>query len=421
MLSQILQSYNLRRFNRNIQLFLLFGIPFFAGLGVFSLLYNLYLLRLGFQEDFIGRLSGMMPLASGLLAFPVGLWSDRVGRKPFLVAGALLLGFSQVGLCFVRHPLLLLGISFVGGLSPAFIFVNHVPFLAENCRAENRGHAISMAFGIQLLTRMVVSLIGGSLPVLFAWMAHLQDDQPEPFRYALLLGAACSMVAVLPILKMRPGGTGDDLSESEKRDPHLSQKANGSTTPVAGIPLGILAIFTAISSFRGLAFGLSMPFFNVFFDDVLGASAATIGAIFFASQFVGFPSSMAAPALSQRLGPVRCIVPLRVIGAVCLVFFGGVPALVWGVVAFLLISAVDSMTTPMEMTFVTNVVTQPYWGRAQSLRVTGFQILAGGGSIWAGEMILRYGYGPAFALSGGATLLSGLVLLLAFGWTRRQS
>lgn len=421
MFSQVLQSYSLRRFNRNIQLFLLFGIPFFAGLGIFSLLYNLYLLRLGFQEDFIGRLSGMMPLASGLLAFPVGLWSDRVGRRPFLVAGALLLGFSQVGLCFVRDPFLLLSISFVGGLSPAFIFVNHVPFLAENCRSQNRGHAISMAFGIQLLTRMVVSLLGGSLPVFFAWMAHVGDDQPEPFRYALLIGAACSMVAVLPILRMKPGDSGDGPPESEEGEPSLPEKGEDSPALGTGMPVGMLAVFTATSSFRGLAFGLSMPFFNVFFDDVLGASAATIGAIFFASQFVGFPSSMSAPALSQRLGPVRCIVPLRMVGAVCLVLFGGVSALAWGVAAFLLISVVDNLTTPMEMTFVTNVVTRPYWGRAQSLRVTGFQILAGGGSIWAGEMILRYGYGPAFSLSGGATLLSGLVLLAAFGWTRRQS
>jgi len=413
-LSDVLASYNLRRFNKNIRYFLLHGIPFFAGLGIFSVLFNLYLLRLGFQEDVIGRLAGMLPLASGLLAFPVGLWSDRIGRKPFLVSGALIQGAAQLGLCFLVDPSLLLALSFLAGFAPAFLFVNHVPFLAENSRPENRGHAISMAFSMQLLTRMAVSLVGGSLPAFFGWMMSAGLDRPEPFRYALMVGAAFSLLSVIPILKVKeretlePGAPAD-LSNAESRELETGDRSEGP-------PIGILAKFMGVSAFRGLAFGLSMPFFNVFFDDVLQASAATIGLIFFAGQLLGVPSSMAAPAMSGRYGPIRCIVPFRAAGAVALALFGGLSELGWACSVFLLIMAVDSLTTPMEMTFATHSVSQRYWGRIQSLRVAGFQVLAGGASMWAGEMIMRHGYGHTFVLSGAATLLSGLLLLAGFGW-----
>src|SRR5436309_12751626 len=158
---------DLRPYERNARLFFAFGIPYFAGMGLFTLLYNLYLVRLGYQEDFIGLLAGMTPLSSGLCAIPIGIWSDRLGRKPFLMAAAILLALAQAGMCLTTDRRLLLACGFVGGISPGMVFVNHVPYLAENSRPEDRGHLISLGFSIQVLTRMVVSLGGGALPALF--------------------------------------------------------------------------------------------------------------------------------------------------------------------------------------------------------------------------------------------------------------
>ena len=88
----MLRGYNLREYNANVRRFFLFGVPLFAGMTIQSLLYNLYLTRLGFQEDFIGLMAGLAPIASGLLAIPTGIISDRIGRKPFLLASAAVMG-----------------------------------------------------------------------------------------------------------------------------------------------------------------------------------------------------------------------------------------------------------------------------------------------------------------------------------------
>lgn len=91
-----LSRFRLREFNRNVRLFFAFGTSINAGMALFSLLYNLYLLRLSYQEDFIGQVASMAPLATGLLALPTGILSDRLGRRPFLIASGLLLDRKSV-------------------------------------------------------------------------------------------------------------------------------------------------------------------------------------------------------------------------------------------------------------------------------------------------------------------------------------
>ena len=60
-----LRGFRLREFNRNVQSFFYYGILINAGMALFSLLFNLYLLRLSYQEDFIGLVASMAPLATG--------------------------------------------------------------------------------------------------------------------------------------------------------------------------------------------------------------------------------------------------------------------------------------------------------------------------------------------------------------------
>ena len=102
-------------------------------------------------------------------------------------------------------------------------------------------------------------------------------------------------------------------------------------------------------------------------------------------------------------------------GAACLAILGGQDSLLLGVALFLLFSATESVSTPMEMTFATEQIPRDYWGRMQSLRVMGFQLPAAAGSFWAGEWIVRYGYGPTFGMGALALLANALVLLAGFG------
>ena len=250
-----------RRYHRNVQRYVLFGIFYFFGFGLFFLLYNLYLLRLGFREDFIGQLAGMSPLASGLFAIPIGIWSDRIDRRPFLVVAALLLAVSQVVLCLSASSAVLLACAFLGGISSALVFVNHVPYLAENSRPRERGQVLAIGYSTQVLTRMVVSLVGGSLPALIASFCGVSTDRPEPFRYALLIGAGLTALAAVPLLGVRRGRAS------------VSKPTPSAVTPAERADARkVLTLLTVNNAFKGAAFGISFPFFNVFFQETLLAS-----------------------------------------------------------------------------------------------------------------------------------------------------
>jgi len=398
-LNNLFHGYNLRDYNDNVRRFFLFGIPLFSGMMIQSLLYNLYLTRLGFQEDFIGQMAGLAPLASGLLAVPTGIISDRVGRKPFLLATAVIMAVTQVGLCTVTDRAMLLVLSFVAGTSGAFIWVNHVPFLSENAAPERRAQAIAIWMSIQVITRMVMSLVAGSLPDLMGRLTDTSSAEAEPFRYALYVGSALCLVAMLPLIGVH----------AKSRDRGIEQD-----NPAA-FPLRIFVAFGATSVCRGASMGFSFPFFNVFFQQALGLSTPMIGLIFFLSLVAAVPSTVLAPSMARRLGPIRTVVPTRIIGSFALVLLGFSDNLALGFACFLTAAIVEAITTPTEMTYATQIVPSRYWARMQSLRVTGFQIPAGLASLAAGFLIVEYGYWATFALAGALRLVSALILLSVFG------
>ena len=396
----LLRGYDLRDYNKNVRRFFLFGVPLIAGMMVQSLLYNLYLTRLGFQEDFIGQLVGLAPIASGLFALPTGYISDRIGRRPFLLATAAVLFTTQVGLATLTDPTALLILSFVAGTSGAFLWVNHVPFLGENARPERRAQAIAIWMSIQAITRMVLSLAAGSMPDIIAGITGIDPDLPDTYRYALYVGATLCLCSIVPLLGIESGVRKQAPEEAAAED--------------APFPTRIFAAYASISICRGASMGFSFPFFNVFLQQDLETPTAFIGIVFFVAQIVTVPATVLAPAMARRLGTVRTIVPTRILGSLSLACLG-MSANIWEALALVLIGAtVEAITTPTEMTFATQVMPRKYWGRIQSVRVTGFQIPSGIASFTAGFLIVRYGYWITFALAGALRMTSAFIFYFAF-------
>ena len=405
-LGHALSRFRLQEFNRNVRLFFAYGTSINAGMALFILLYNLYLLRLSYQEDFIGQVASMAPLATGLLALPTGILSDRLGRRPFLIASGLLLAVSQVGLCVTTSPGALLAFSFVGGVAMAFVWVNHVPFLSDNAHPARRAEALAIWSALQIIVRMLLSLVGGFMPGVMGYFLGLSTEAPAPFRYALLLGAACSLISVVP-LWYASGQTRRERAPAPPRSP--------SADPPAVAPWRVFAAITASSGMRGFSMGLTYPFFNVFFEAELGIGPAAIGAIFFLSQLAGLPATFAAPTLVRRFGPTLTILPARIAGGSALGVMGAFISLPLAVPMFLLTRIGEVIDNPSDQHFSTQVLPRRYWARIQGLRVCGFQLLNFLGSLLGGLLILGYGYGAAFGLACAARIASGLIMAAFFG------
>ena len=403
-----LRGFRLREFNRNVQSFFYYGILINAGMALFSLLFNLYLLRLSYQEDFIGLVASMAPLATGLLALPVGMLSDRFGRKPFLLASGLLLAISQLGACLVTTPMALLAFSFIGGIATSFIWVNHVPFLSDNAHRSRRAEALVLWSALQVAIRMLLSLAGGFMPGVMAYFIGASTEMPEPFRYSLLLGALCSIVSILPLMRIPGHKSGHQRATSTTND------HDAPDTPEP-IPWRVFTGIATLSATRGFSIGLTYPFFNVFFEEELHVGPAMIGTIFFFSQLVGLPATFSVPALVRRFGATLTILPTRIIGGCALGLMGTFINLPVAISMFQLSRLAEVVDNPSDQYFSTQILPRRYWARIQGFRVCGFQIFNFAGSLLGGVLILDYGYWAAFSLACVSRVASGFIMALFFG------
>jgi DHA1 family multidrug resistance protein-like MFS transporter len=85
-------------------------------MGVISPFLPIYAEELGASNLEIGLVQAAFSIAGiGTLLF-VGRWSDRLGRKPFLLCGLVILTLSSIGLMYADSPLLLIIIRFIQGL-----------------------------------------------------------------------------------------------------------------------------------------------------------------------------------------------------------------------------------------------------------------------------------------------------------------
>ena len=86
MLKTYLQA--IRRFNRNTWLLLIaVATTGFGYIGIYIMLFNLYLLRLGFGPDFVGTINAAAQLSSALFSLPAGALGQRWGTRRMSILG----------------------------------------------------------------------------------------------------------------------------------------------------------------------------------------------------------------------------------------------------------------------------------------------------------------------------------------------
>lgn len=138
-------------------------------LGMFLLLpiFALYARHLpgGDNHTLVGMAFGIYGLTQALLQLPLGMLSDRIGRKPVIYGGLLLLALGSV-VAAMAHDLMWIAIGRAlqgaGAISAAI-----TALLADLTREENRTKAMAMIGG-SIGTTFAVSLVAA--PALAQWI-----------------------------------------------------------------------------------------------------------------------------------------------------------------------------------------------------------------------------------------------------------
>jgi MFS family permease len=402
--------HRLRSLDRDVRLFLLSsGTMGFTLLnGIFPVLFNLYLLRLGYGPEFIGSVNAAGLLAYSVFAFPAGMAARRWGaRRAMAIGVALSMVFSGM-LPLVeflapnwREPWML-GSRVLSTAGLALFFVNANPFMVDATGAAERNHAFSTRMVIDTASGMLGSLVGGALPGFLSTSLGLALDGPATYRYALLVAAVLSLPAVIALLLVRERRVGAE-------GPHGTATRGASAVPVA--MLGAMALVTLL---RAAGVGTSRVFFNVYLDDGLGVSTVQIGTLFAVVQLASVPAAMAMPLLAARSGLYRVVVWCSLGIAASLLPLALVPHWAAATIGRIGTYSLSAIADPALSVYQLELVPQRWRsvmaGVASTALGVSWTALAFGG----GFLIAGLGYRALFLGAAGLTVAGTLVFAALF-------
>ncbi|WP_372999791.1 MFS transporter, partial [Lutispora sp.] len=134
-------------FKKEVKLFILNTFISYLVMAAFAnVLQGIYFKSLGLDEDFIGNVIAIRTLLTGLSAIPVGIISDKIGRKNAVMLGIIISFIGYIGQSVFISPWLIYFFACVNGIGIAVMYVNEAPFLVENCEEEKRINLFSINF-----------------------------------------------------------------------------------------------------------------------------------------------------------------------------------------------------------------------------------------------------------------------------------
>jgi predicted MFS family arabinose efflux permease len=392
-------------FSRNVRLFLTAtAINGFAFFGIYNLLLNLYLLRLGYGPQFIGLVNAVGPLAFGIGSIPAGIISQRWGSRRTLIAS-----YSIVLVTFTLLPYA----EFVGAawqqlwiatnyalawLAATLFAVNTAPFLMASTTNSERNHAFAVHAAIGPVAGFLGNLVGGVLPGLFAGALALSLETPSAYRLSLWFAASLYLVAVWAMYRA-----------------HEAYAAHAKTHVVsfAPPPYAIIFLLAAVGFLRTGGEWVMRVFFNVYMDTALQAPVALIGGVSALSQLMGL-AALLAPMVMLRWDKFH----LSLFGMVImtcsflpLLLIGNVYAVA---ISYMVLIAAFALTMPAF-----SVLNQESVDVQWRTRLSGATNMAFGAGISAvaiggGYVLTYFDFRALFAAAAGLLLAAALLFWAAF-------
>lgn len=402
-------------FNLNIQMFMLANVLIQIGMGVFSVMYNLYIKELGYPETLNGKIIAMTSLASALMLVPAGFLSDRFGRKKIIIIGAVVASFTLFYRSLMIGEQSLIYAAFFTGLFMALVQVSGVPFLAENSKASERMHLFSIHFSLMTVAGVIGSLGGGVM----ADMLHTFRDISvvNSIKYVLILGAVIFTLGLLPLLRLQTVKEKEmaaDLVADSKEGPSGFRKN-----------LKIIILFGFANLLIGTGSGLVIPYLNLYFSNRFGASNSYIGLILSLGSAMTAIAMLLGPALVKRVGKVKALVIFQLLSIPFLFITGYTNSLVIASIAFLMRQALMNAGNPIQSAIAMDLVQDKYKGLANSVNQMVFNVgWASTGAISTGLVMtfgFYWGYAYTFTITGILYLIASTYFFIVFGRKKLDS
>ncbi|HET7034686.1 MAG TPA: MFS transporter [Thermomicrobiaceae bacterium] len=392
---------------REIKLYLSYTLLVNLGIGVYVLIFNLYLERIGFRPDFIGLFNAVQTVAMGVVALGIGFLINRVGTWRCITYGSLFYLVTSVGVALTGNPAAILVLGALNGAATAFVTVPTMPFIIEWTPAESRSSVAALCFSLTSLSMMLGSLIGGWSPRLFGLLGGVALDSTLAFRGTLILGIALAALGLPPMWLMRAArDRGSRFLGPTAALPPLTRDKRRQVRRD-------LVVFVAVGLCLSLGAGAVVPFYNVFLSSV-GARPGEIGTIFSLASAVAAVVGLAAPLAARKLGTLPAVLLVRISPAPFFFLLALSPTVGMAALAMSVRATSGNMGWPIDSTYIAEILPPEARANAFSFRSGAWNLGYALASFVAGEVIVSVGYVPTFVAFGITIVASTLGFVLYF-------
>ncbi|HXT38046.1 MAG TPA: MFS transporter [Chloroflexota bacterium] len=389
----------------NARRLLIGATSLWVGIGVFGVLFNLYLIALGYSVAFVGLLAALSTVGQAAVSLVLGPLLRSWPTRTVMASATALVTVSMAASALFTAALALIVLTLLQGAAIAAASIPSSPFIMEQATVDRRAHLFSAYMASTNFGSMAGSLISGVIPTIGAILPVLRGHVVVQDRLGLLLGAAITIVGIWSLWRI----TSDRAPED-----------SGSAGPHAafGVPVdedarrGDVRAMMAATACIALALGAVYPLFNVYFSTVHHASTATIGLLYAVSGVLCTAGSFLGPVVA-RSGALPGLVATRALTAPILLLFWIHPSLVFVFAAYIGRNILGQITGTLENAFTMERVAADMRAGVANWRTFAFNAGWTVASLAAGAIVSRYGFDPVFVASAALTAAGVLI------WYRR--
>jgi predicted MFS family arabinose efflux permease len=290
----------------------------------------------------------------------------------------------------------------VSGVFGQISIVCATPFLTENCEKGSMTHVFSATSALAWAASVVGFVAGGVLP--YVWTSlRVSGDQ---YRLTMLASLALLVVGWTMLLFLKEN---KHVPHRQHCRPSLNLK-----------PSPAVLKFTLISLIIGGGSGMIVPYFNVYFANIVHASVFATGLVFAVSSLCMVVGFVAIPALSVRVGRARSAVLTQVASLPFLLLLAVTGSFPIASAAYAMRMTLMNMAVPATTSLQMEIIRPEERGYAVGLMSTG-QSLAIAGATYASGLLMAGGnYTLPFVITCTAYVVASGLMYHYFGRSEQR-
>jgi len=383
------QAFPLGKLSKNARLFLAAALIDGIINSTWSLYFNFFILSRGYDKAFLGLANAMPAIATLLLGLPMGMISDRIGRRKAMLLGLFIasLGYFLEVIAPTRGLILVAG--FIGGTGSALYLNSQAPFMMKSSIAETRALLFSLSSGVITLSGALGNLVAGKLPQVLSNLTGLARDGSGVLQMIMLGAVVLGTLSLIPISFIH--------EESEEA------QSTGSIKPdnLRGLfTRPVLWKIVLPNSLIGIGAGILMPYMNIFYVERFHLVDYQLGILFSLSSLLIGIASLVGPRLAVLLhGKIRTVVITQGLSFMFLVLMGFTPLGWLSQGAYLLRTMLMNMAAPLFSAFGMEQFSPADQGKANSIFNIAWTLGWAFGPYVSGLIQVRSGFGPLFIMT----------------------